>query len=177
MLMLYSFCNENPGNFASLKKIADFPIIWMKFLIFSLKKTKIFEGSFEVFCFSKEASKNFEETSKKLRRNFEETSKKLRKKLQWKLGTNFEVFEFLSSDIKMTHCLQSHLMRKTETSQQCHFFSFTKHTVQWYPKLTWLAACCVFHRCSVISVVSFPELTLLSNFKEENLIVCETLSS
>jgi hypothetical protein len=25
--------------------------------------------------------------------------------------------------------------------------------------------------------VSFPELTLLSNFKEENLIVCETLSS
>jgi hypothetical protein len=77
----------------------------------------------------------------------------------------------------MTHCLQSHLMRKTKTSQQHHFFSFTKHTVQWFPKLPWLVACCVFFRCSVISVVSFPELTLLSNFKEENLIVCETLSS
>jgi hypothetical protein len=36
---------------------------------------KIFEGSFEVFCFSKEASKNFEGS-------FEETSKKLQKKLQ-----------------------------------------------------------------------------------------------
>jgi hypothetical protein len=58
--------------------------------------------------------------------------------------------------------LQSHLMRKIETSQQCCSFSFTKHNVQWYPKLpVRLAACCVFRHCSVISVESFPELTLL----------------
>jgi hypothetical protein len=118
----------NPGNFASLKKITDFSDNLNKISNFFLKKTKIFEGSFEELrwmlrSFSKEASKNFEGS-------FEETSKKLRRKLRRKLGANFEVFEFLSSDIKMTHHLQSHLMRKTETSQQRRSFSFTKHNVQ-----------------------------------------------
>jgi hypothetical protein len=112
----------NPGNFASLKKITDFSDNLNKISNFFLKKTKIFEGSFEELrrklqSFSKEASKNFEGS-------FKETSKEAAKKT-WR-----EVFEFLSSDIKMTHHLQSHLMRKTETSHQSRSFSFTKHNVQ-----------------------------------------------
>jgi hypothetical protein len=68
----------NPGNFASLKKITDFSDNLNKISNFFLKKTKIFEGSFEELrrklrSFSKEASKNFEGS-------FEETSKEASKK-------------------------------------------------------------------------------------------------
>jgi hypothetical protein len=93
--------HENPGNFASLKKITDG--VFPRKLQRALKEaSKFFQGSFD----------------------------ELRRKLRRKLGANFKVFEFLSSDIKMTHNLQSHLMRKIETSQQCCSFSFTKHNVQ-----------------------------------------------
>jgi hypothetical protein len=69
--------HENPGNFASLKKITDFSNNLNKIFNFFLKKrrfskdaSKNFEGSFEVF--PRKLRRTSKEASKKLRRNFEE---------------------------------------------------------------------------------------------------------